>query len=106
VGHGGLGGEGGGREPASSPSSCALGRQTQEDCWMLSTWPLVGIWLCEATDPSWQGGQGAAPDTMGPKATLSSLGRGREVPMQARVFSLVHGWRTARTSDRRLGRAH
>ena len=33
-------------------SSCALGRQMQEDCWILYTWPLVGICLCEAIDPT------------------------------------------------------
>jgi hypothetical protein len=41
----GLGGcKGGrGREPESSQSSCALGRQMWEDCWMVSTQPWVGI---------------------------------------------------------------
>jgi hypothetical protein len=33
----GIGEEGGGREPMSGQSSCALGRQMQEDCRMLST---------------------------------------------------------------------
>jgi hypothetical protein len=60
-------GRGGVREPVSIQSSCALGSQTQEDCWTLSTLPQVGIWLCEATDPTrWGGGgggQGAVPDT-------------------------------------------
>ena len=40
---------------SSQSSSCALGRQMQEDCQMLSTWPWVGIWLCEATDPTQRG---------------------------------------------------
>ena len=40
------------RVPESGQSSCALGRQKREDCRMLSTWPRVGIWLCEATDPT------------------------------------------------------
>ena len=61
----GVGEEGGGREPTSGQSSCALGRRTQEDCRTLSTRPQVGIWLCEATDPTrlgvGVGGQGAAP---------------------------------------------
>jgi hypothetical protein len=35
--------EGGGREPMSGQSSCALGRWTWEDCRKLSTWPQVGI---------------------------------------------------------------
>ena len=52
VGYGGVGERGGGREPLSLQSSCALGRQTWEDCQMLSTWPQVGSWLCEATDPT------------------------------------------------------
>ena len=30
--------------------SGALGRQTLEDCRMLSTWPQVGVWLWEATE--------------------------------------------------------
>jgi hypothetical protein len=45
--------EGSGREPESCLSSSALGGQKQEDCWMLSTWPGVGIWLCLATDHTW-----------------------------------------------------
>ena len=49
----GVGEEGGGRE--SGQSSSALDRQTWEDCWTFSTWPWVGIWLCEATDFTWQG---------------------------------------------------
>ena len=32
----------------------ALGGQTREDCQTLSTWPRVGIWLCEAADPTQQ----------------------------------------------------
>jgi hypothetical protein len=88
-----------GREPASSQSSCALGRRMREDCWTLSTRPRVNIWLCEATDPTRQGGgQGAAPGTRfsvsgipcwiwqrsweqnrGPWTTLSPEGKGREV---------------------------
>jgi hypothetical protein len=42
----------------SGQSSCALGRWTREDCRMLSTWPRVGIWLSEATDPTRPGGGG------------------------------------------------
>ena len=49
----GVGEEMGEREPTSGQRSCALGRQTQEDCWMLSKQPRVGVWLCEATDPTW-----------------------------------------------------
>lgn len=41
----GVGERGSGREPASLQSSYALGR------W---TWPRVGVWLCKATDPTWQ----------------------------------------------------
>jgi hypothetical protein len=33
----------------------ALGGQMQEDCWTLSMRPQVDIWLCKATDPTWQG---------------------------------------------------
>jgi hypothetical protein len=65
-GAGSVGEEWGGREPVTHQSSCALGRQMQEDCQTLSTWPLVGIWLCEATGPHLTGGgQGAAPNTRG-----------------------------------------
>ena len=44
----------GGRErmPMSGQSSCALGRQMWEDFQMPFTSPWVGIWLCEATDPT------------------------------------------------------
>ena len=51
----GVGEEGVGRESMSGQSSCALGRRTQEDCWMLSTWLQVGIWLYEATDSTRRG---------------------------------------------------
>ena len=37
---------------SDSQSSCALSRKIQED---LSTRPQVGIWLCEATDPTRRG---------------------------------------------------
>ena len=47
--------EGIGREPASGQSSGALDGWTQGDCQKLSMQPLVGIWLCEATDPTWWG---------------------------------------------------
>lgn len=43
------------RVPESHQSSCALGRQTQENCGMVSIQPRVGIWLCEATDLTWWG---------------------------------------------------
>jgi hypothetical protein len=41
-----------GREPAYHQSPTALGGQMQEDCHMLSTQPQVGVWLCEAIDPT------------------------------------------------------
>jgi hypothetical protein len=40
--------------PISCQSSGALGWLTQEGCLTLSMWPQVGIWLCEATDPTWE----------------------------------------------------
>jgi hypothetical protein len=59
----GIGAEGGKeREPASSQSSCALGR---EDCRTLSTWPWVSIWLCEATDPTQRGVDKGQPPVIG-----------------------------------------
>ena len=56
----GIGEEGGGREPMSSQSSCALGRQMQEDCRMLSTFfffnwgssPQICVGLCQVARPS------------------------------------------------------
>jgi hypothetical protein len=58
-GGGGNRGRGGRERAQSGQSSCALGRQTMEDCEMLSIRPQVGIWLCEATDPAQHGvGQG------------------------------------------------
>jgi hypothetical protein len=38
------------RKPTSCQSSGALGRGTQ-DCRMCSTWPRVGVWLCEVNGP-------------------------------------------------------
>ena len=40
--------------PEFHQSSGALGGQDVEDCCTLSTWPQVGVWLCEATEPSSQ----------------------------------------------------
>jgi hypothetical protein len=61
--------EEGGREPESCQSSSALSRQTREDCWTLSTQSQVGIWLCEATDPTQQvvdKGQAPVPGSQSP----------------------------------------
>ena len=41
---------------------------------MLSTRPQVGIWLCEATDPTWQGVDKGQPLTWDPEATPCSPG--------------------------------
>jgi hypothetical protein len=52
----------------SSQSSCALSKQAWEDCQRLSTWPQLGFWLCEATDPTQQGvdkGQPPIPGSPG-----------------------------------------
>jgi hypothetical protein len=75
----GVGEEWGGREPTSIQCSCDPGRQTQEECQMLSTWSQGGIWLCEATDPTqkveWTRGSpqyhGPRGDTLGPGDTRS-----------------------------------
>jgi hypothetical protein len=59
-------GNGGGRECPHSARVLVLWAGGQwEDCRTLSTQPWMGIWLCEATDPTWRGGgeQGAAPGT-------------------------------------------
>jgi hypothetical protein len=53
------GNKGSGRKPVSHQSSSALGGQTEEDCSTLFTWPQVGVWLWEATDPDRGGGQRA-----------------------------------------------
>jgi hypothetical protein len=59
-----MGERGSGRKPASCQSSGALCGQTWKDCFTLSTWPLVGVWLCEVTGPSLVGGgQGAVLGT-------------------------------------------
>ena len=50
-----VGEERGGREPMSGQSSGVLGRRMWKDCWMLSLWPHVGIWLREGTDPTGHG---------------------------------------------------
>ena len=72
--------EGSGREPTSRQSSCALGRRTLEDCRTLSMRPRVGIWLFEATDPTWQvvdKGQPLVPGSQ-PPASHSGYSRGAE----------------------------
>jgi hypothetical protein len=52
-GCGGIKGKrGSGRKPESHQSSGALGGRTWEVCCMLSMRPWVGVWLCEATDPT------------------------------------------------------
>jgi hypothetical protein len=66
--------EGGGREPGSSQSSCALDEQTWEDCQMLSMQPRVGIWLCEATDPTWWGVNKGQPPIPGSQSLASHAG--------------------------------
>ena len=48
-------GRAGRKRAVSGQSSGALGGWTREDCRTISTWPQVGIWLCEATDPTWWG---------------------------------------------------
>ena len=59
-----LGNKGSVRKPMSCQSSSTLGGQMWKDCCTLSTWPQVGFWLCEATEPfgggeGWVDGQGA-----------------------------------------------
>ena len=77
------------------PEFRCSGWAVAEDCLTLSTWPRVGVWLCEATDPSswgggwtvdsrwtpqknWEqsGGLGAAPSALGPKG-----GEGRGISL-------------------------
>ena len=41
--------KGGGREP---PDFQCSGQADTEDCCLLSMQPWVGVWLCEATNPS------------------------------------------------------
>jgi hypothetical protein len=73
----GVGEEGGGWEPMSGQSSCALSRQTREDYQTrqtLSTWPQVGIWLwLTPHGGGWTRGspwyQGPRGDTLGPGDT-------------------------------------
>jgi hypothetical protein len=69
------------------------------------------MWLCEATGPhTTGGGQGAAPDTRGPRATLSGSEiweRGqREGGSHASKSPKSGPWRKHRKdSDGRLGKA-
>jgi hypothetical protein len=74
----GVGGEGDGREPTSGQSSCALGRRTWEDCWTISMRPRVGIWLCEATDPTRWGLDRGQPPVPGSQSLASHAGYSRE----------------------------
>jgi hypothetical protein len=84
VGGGGGGawveGKRGGREPVTGQSSCALGgagRGDAEDYWMLSTKPRVGIWLCQATDPTQRGVDKGKPPVPGSQSLASHTGYGR-----------------------------
>jgi hypothetical protein len=102
-----VGKEGGGRKPTSGQSSCALGRQMQEGCQALFTWPK-GVGRTKATDPTrWRvdKGQPPLPGALGRHLWPQGYrreGRGREVPTQARVLSPFHGWSTGRPSIGRL----
>ena len=83
--------EWGGREPMSGQSSCALGRQTQEDCWMLSTWSGVDIWLMKPLTPHGVGvdkEQSPVPGSQSP-ASHAGYSRGAE----NRIGAL--GWQSA-----------
>jgi hypothetical protein len=44
---------------------------------MLSTWPLVGIWLCEATDPTRQGVDKEQHPVPGSQSLAFHAGHGR-----------------------------
>ena len=57
-------------------SSGALGMQTQEVCQTISLWPWVGIWLCQATDPTWRVVEELRTE-WGPGAALCSGDKGR-----------------------------
>jgi hypothetical protein len=50
----------------------------QEDCQTLSTRPQVGIWLCEATDPTRQGVDKGQPPVPGSQSLASHAGYGGE----------------------------
>jgi hypothetical protein len=55
----------------SHQSSSALGGKLRKDCHTLSTWPLVGVWLWEATDrSSARSGQGAVLGTRFPASGI------------------------------------
>jgi hypothetical protein len=86
--------------PESHQSSGALGGQTREDCWTLSMQPWVGIWLCEATDPTWQGvdkGQPPIPVSQS-LASHAGYGRGADNRIEAPGQTLSPGdkWRECR----------
>ena len=44
---------------------------------MLFTQPWVGIWLCEATDPTWQGVDKGQPPVTGSQSLASHAGYSR-----------------------------
>jgi hypothetical protein len=59
------------------PEFPCFGQADVEDCWTLSTRPRVGIWLCEATDPTWQGVDKGHPLVPGSQSPVSHAGYGR-----------------------------
>jgi hypothetical protein len=61
----------------SGQSSGALGGLTMEDCRSLSMRPQVGIWQCEATDPTRQGGRQGEPLVPGSQSLASHTGYSR-----------------------------
>jgi hypothetical protein len=106
--------------PATRQSSCALGGRCGRTA---ERFPRSSEWASGCVKPliphSGGMGKGQPPyqvlslhhptldtaeelrkHTLAPE--IPEEGRGREVPMQARVFSPVHGWNTGRPSDRRL----
>ena len=108
-GSGYRGKKGGGREPASCQSSSALGRQMQEDCQMLSMWPRVSIWLCEATNPTWQRVDKEQPLVPGsqPPASHAGYGRGAENRIGALGWHLsLEVWEERAGERRALGGSH
>jgi hypothetical protein len=63
--------KGSGRKPVPPLEFPHSGQADREDCHTLSTWPQVGVWLCEAMDPSSGGdGQGAGLGTRFPASGI------------------------------------
>ena len=73
----GVGGEGRKRAHILPEFQCGQSGQTLEDCQILSMQPRVGIWLCEATNPTQWGVDKGQPLVPGSQSLASHAGYSR-----------------------------